>query len=375
VRQPVHTVYVGAQHFRHDAAAAHGREGLEALERWGGGAEGFTGVLGLRGVPAEVLYDRVVEKLRREPVEDLRIDFEDGLGRRTDGEEDGFARGAAEEAARGMEAGSLPRGIGIRVKAMEARTRERCARTLERFLSRLLERSGGRLPEGLVVTLPKVTAVEEVAGFAALLGRLEARLGAAEGALRFEAMVEVPGAVIAADGRCPLPAWVPAAGGRLSGVHLGVYDYTAALGISALHQGLHHPACDFARHAMQVSLAGTGVWLSDGSTAALPAPEGGDPEAERAAVHAAWRRHHDDVRHSLAHGFWQGWDLHPAQLPTRFAAVFGFFLEGRAAAAAALARVRHRGGDPHAEAALLAFFRRGLDCGAFTPREVEAAGA
>ncbi len=138
-------------------------------------------------------------------------------------------------------------------------------------------------------------------------------------------MVETPQSIFGSDGRVALPDLVRAGRGRCVGAHFGTYDYTAALGIAAAYQSMAHPACDFARHVMQVSLAGTGVALSDGSTNVLPV-------GDRAAVHAAWRLHYRDVRRSLENGFYQGWDLHPAQLATRFAANFGFFLEGKRAA-------------------------------------------
>ena len=381
-RQPVHTVYVAAQHFRHDAAAEHGGRALEALAAYAGAPSYFAAVLGIDAGIAEAVHARMTAKLRREPVEDLRVDFEDGFGTRPDAEEDGAAVAVAEEMARGMERGALPRGVGVRVRSLAGETRERCLRTLGLFLARLLDATGGRLPGGFVVTLPKVTVPEEVALFAAALARLEELRGLAAGTLRFETMVEVPAAVIGPDGRCPLPRWVEAAQGRMTGVHLGVYDYTASLGIAAPHRGLRHPACGFARHVMQVALAGTGVWLSDGSTAALPVPVHGsgaaserERDADRAAVLGAWRRHFDDVTHSLEHGFYQGWDLHPAQLVTRYAAVFAFFLRAWDTTVAELRRIRERGSDdPHAADALLSFVRRGVDCGAFDAEEAAAAG-
>ena len=87
-----------------------------------------------------------------------------------------------------------------------------------------------------------------------------------------------------------------------------------------------HPACDFAKHVMQVALAGTGIWLSDGATNIMPIG------IARASCTAPWRLHAEHVRHSLVTGFYQGWDLHPAQLPSRYAAVYAFFLEGLDAA-------------------------------------------
>jgi citrate lyase beta subunit len=385
LRQPVHTVYAGAQHFRHDAAAEHGREALRALRRYAPTAAAFAGAVGIPvDDAAEALYARVLDKLKREPVEDFRADFEDGYGVRPDAEEDATAVAVAEEMARGMEAGTLPAYVGLRLKALNEELRGRSVRTLDLFLTRLLDAAGGRLPPGLLLTVPKVTVPEQAAYFADVLEMLEARLGLPEETLRFELMVEVPQAVIGADGRTPLPAFLDAARGRLTAAHFGTYDYTSGVGITAAHQGMRHPACDFARHVMQVALAGTGIWLSDGSTAVLPVPvhEGPSPtdaqeRENREAVHRAWRMHFEDVRHSLVHGFYQGWDLHPAQLPTRFGAVFSFFLAGRDAAARRLrgflekaAQAGDAFDDPHAGQALLNYFLRGIACGAFGEAEV-----
>jgi citrate lyase beta subunit len=283
-----------------------------------------------------------------------------------------------------MEGGTLPAYVGLRLKALNEELRGRSVRTLDLFLTRLLEAAGGRLPPGLLLTLPKVTVPEQAAFFADVLEMLEARCGLPERTLRFELMVETPQAVIGADGRTPLPGFLDAARGRLVAAHFGTYDYTSGVGVTAAHQGMRHPACDFARHVMQVALAGTGTWLSDGSTAVLPVPvhEGESPtdaqeRENREAVHRAWRMHYEDVRHSLVHGFYQGWDLHPAQLPTRFAAVFAFFLAGRDAAARRLRGFLDRAAqagdafdDPHAGQALLNYFLRGIACGSFEEAEV-----
>jgi hypothetical protein len=387
-RQPVHTVYEGAQHFRHDAAAEHGRLALAALEAYAPTPDVFAAAIGLSAdISAETLYAQVVEKLRREPVEDFRIDFEDGYGIRPDAEEDATALAVADEVARGMEAGTLPAYVGLRLKSLAEETRERCIRTLDVFVTRLLEASGGRLPSGFVLTLPKVTIPEQVTFFCDVLDLLEPVVGLAAGTVRFEVMVEVPQAILGPRGESPLPLFLDAARGRMTGVHFGTYDYTSGVGITAAYQGMRHRACDHARHAMQVAFAGTGVWLSDGSTAVLPVPVhvagyGGSLSAEqerenREAVHRAWKLHFDDVRHSLVHGFYQGWDLHSTQLPTRFAAVFAFFLAGKNAAARRLRSFLEKASkagdafdDPHAGQALLNYFLRGIASGAFDEAEV-----
>jgi len=386
-RQPVHTVYGGAQLFRSDSTGKLGQVARRALRDHAPDAATLARAVGLADAAlAERVYARVVEKLEREPVEDFRIDFEDGYGNRPDAEEDGHAESVAREVAKGLAEGTLPPFLGIRVKTLSEELRGRSVRTLDLFLTTLAEATGGTLPPNFVLTLPKVALPEQVEFFVAALEALEPKLGLAAGALRFELMVEVPQAIIGADGRCMLPELVRAGGGRITGAHFGTYDYTAGVGITAAHQHMRHRACDHAKHAMQVSLAGTGVWLSDGSTTVMPVPvhrgEGltaGQEAENRASVHRAWKLHYDDVRHSLVGGFYQGWDLHPAQIPTRYAAVFAFFLESVESAGARLKNFVEKAaqatlvGDVFDDAAtgqgLLNYFLRGINCGALTERE------
>jgi citrate lyase beta subunit len=385
-RQPVHTVYGGAHLFKADTARRLGELALAALAEYAPDAaslaEAFALPLGL----AEAVRPRVEEKLRREPVEDLRIDFEDGYGNRPDDEEDGHAAAAAVEVARAMAAATLPPFIGIRVKPFSGELAARSVRTLDRFLATLCEASGGALPRNFVVTLPKVMTPAQVAALAELLARLEDRLRLASGALRLEIMIETTQAIFDAEGRANVRRLADAAGGRCVAAHFGTYDYTAACDITAAHQHMAHPACDFAKHVMQVALCGTGVWLSDGATNVLPvAPHrGAEPTpaeraANRRAVHAAWRLHAAHVRHSLEQGFYQGWDLHPAQLPSRYAALYAFFLEGIDAASDRLlnfvgkAAQATLAGEVFDDAAtgqgLLNYFLRAISCGALSEAE------
>ncbi len=389
-RQPVHTVYGGGHLFRADTATRLGAVARRAMADFAPDAASLCTVLGLPFASAAI-YERISEKLQREPVEDFRIDFEDGYGNRPDAEEDGHVAAAAREVAAGLKAGSLPPFIGIRIKPLNEELRDRSVRTLNLFL-RTLVAEAGRLPPQFVVTLPKITITEQVTAFAGVLLLLERELGLAEGSLRFEVMVETPQVVLGANGFSPLPLLRDVAGGRLSAAHFGTYDYTAALGITAAHQRMRHPACDFAKQMMQVAFAGTGVWLSDGSTAVLPVPlhraaEGTPLSAQqegenRESVHAAWKLHFDDVRHSLAGGFYQGWDLHPAQLVTRYAALFSFFNEGLDAAGVRLKNFVTKAaqatlvGDVFDDAAtgqgLLNYFLRGINSGAVTEAEAVA---
>ncbi|HEX5631056.1 MAG TPA: phosphoenolpyruvate kinase [Acidimicrobiia bacterium] len=388
-RQPVHTVYGGAHLFEPDVAARLGKAALRTLEEYAPTAADLATALGRpAGDPiVTALYPRVVEKLRREPVEDFRIDFEDGFGVRPDPEEDATAVAAAEAVANGLQAGSLPPFIGIRIKQLSPELRARSLRTLDLFLSRLVAATGGRLPERFHVTLPKVVSVEQAAVFDAALGELESRLGLAPGSVKSELMIEITRSIFDEEGRVNVARLVRAAGPRCAAAHFGTYDYTASCQITAAYQGMTHPSCDFARHVMQVALAGTGVWLSDGATNVLPVPlhrgeelTGPQRAANRAAVHDAWRQHFDEVRHSLVHGYYQGWDLHPGQLVTRYAAVQSFFLESMDAAASRLGNFVEKAtqatlvGDVFDDAAtgqgLLNFFARAINSGAITEDEV-----
>ncbi len=396
-RQPAHTVYGGAHLFRADAAAKLGGVALRYLEEYAPDPGTLAAAVGLAASDelAAKIYGRTRAKLEREPVEDFRIDFEDGFGHRPDDEEDAAARAAAEEVARGLSAGTLPPFIGIRIKPFSVELTRRGLRTLGLFLTALTDRTGGRLPPGFVVTLPKVVAPEQVGALVTAFERLEAELPIEPGSLRLEIMVETPQSIIGPDGRTPLPGFVAAGRGRCLAAHFGVYDYTASTSITAEYQRMRHPVCDAARQTMLVSLAGTGVWLSDGATNLLPvprhrAPPGGPPldagqlRENRESVHGAWRLHYEDVRHSLVNGFYQGWDLHPAQLVTRYAALYAFFLESLDAAAQRLANFVEKAaqatltGDVFDDAAtgqgLLNFFLRGLSCGAIEETEITSTG-
>lgn len=376
-RQPVHTVYGGGHLFKADTALKLGALAKKALAEHAPDALTFARAVGLPESSASVVYERVVAKLDREPVEDFRIDFEDGYGTRSDEEEDGHVELAAKELAKGARAGSLPPFVGVRVKPFTRELAARGGRTLDLFLTTLVAEMGGALPPGFVVTFPKVQFADQVRAFVSLLDVLESKLGLAKRSVPIEIMVEQTQTIFGADGRSALPLLRDAADGRLVGAHFGTYDYTASCGITAAHQSMIHSACDFARHMMQVAFAGTGVFLSDGATNVMPV-------GSRETVHRAWRLHAAHVRHSLVHGYYQGWDLHPAQLPTRYAAVFAFFLEGLPEATERLKNFVAKAaratlvGDVFDDAAtgqgLLNFFLRGLACGALTEAEALASG-
>ena len=388
-RQPVHTVYGGAQLFSADSVPKLGSIALRALTQYAADPEALGRALGILDHPSLAVIDqRLRDKLVREPIEDFRIDFEDGYGNRPDAEEDGHAGSVAHEVAKGMREKTLSPFIGMRIKPLTEELRGRSIRTLDMVTTALVEAGG--IPEDWIVTVPKVTVIQQVEYTVDVLRVLEHNLGLADGTLRFEVMVETPQIILDESGTSLLPRLLSASDGRLRGAHFGTYDYTASCNITAAYQRMKHPACDFAKHFMQVAFAGTDVWLSDGSTTVMPvaihrAVAGGkaltsdEMAANETSVHAAWKMHFDDVRHSLSGGFYQGWDLHPAQLVTRYAALYSFFLEGIDAAGVRLKSFVGKAaqatliGDVFDDAAtgqgLLNFFLRGINSGAITEAE------
>lgn len=422
-RQPVHTVYGGAHLFKADTKDRLGALALRSLDQFAPDFSTFAKAIGLAGAEslpeggsigardlagaleknadavkavdrgawlAHTIYARVNEKLRREPVEDFRIDYEDGYGNRPDDEEDGHAAQGALEVAAGMERDSLSPFIGIRIKPFTEELRERSVRTLDIFVSTLVEKTGGKLPVNFVVTLPKITIPEQVALLSDLFDEIEKKNALAAGSLRMEMMIETTQSIINSSGAINLPLLLAPARGRCVAAHFGTYDYTASCSITAAHQHMMHQACDFAKHMMQVSFAGTGIWLSDGATNIMPvaphrAAEGGpaltsDQESENQnVVHRAWKLHYDHIQHSLTNAFYQGWDLHPAQLPTRYAAVYSFFLESLDAASERLRNFVEKAakatlvGDVFDDAAtgqgLLNYFLRAMNSGAISEDE------
>ena len=360
-RQPVHTLYVPAHRFHAGLVADHGRAAQQAVAE-------HEGLFRELIANDEDLLHRVRTKLETEPVEDLRIDFEDGYGDRGDTAEDEAVAESLAALREELTGGTAPPSFGIRFKSLERPTRERGIRTLVSFVEGVA--ADGTVPAGFVVTLPKVTSVAQVEAMAYLCAELESALGLTDHCLEFELQVETPQAVVGPDGSVLVAPMIHAADGRCTGLHYGTYDYSASIGIPAAHQSLDHPSADVAKTLMQAAAAGTGVRLSDGSTNVLPVGDESD-------VRRGWETHLRLVRRSLQRGFYQGWDLHPHQLPTRYAATFAFFREGLDDATARLAAWAARESGPVADEpatvkALAGFLVRGVECGALTESEVTA---
>lgn len=420
-RQAVHTVYGGAGLFTYDTAQKFSEKSLDTLMTNAPDFGVFGRAFQLRGfeyLPESALeiaslenrfsagntpeniqhpcyfsyliYHKVIQKLKSEALEDFRIDFEDGFGNRSDEEEDATAVQAAKEVAKGMKSNSLPPFIGIRIKPFTEEMKERGIRTMDIFLTTLATETGGELPDNFVVMLPKVTIPEQPAAMAACFDILEEKLHIAPGTLKMEMMVETTQAIMDIYGTNPLYRFIKAADKRCIAMHFGTYDYTASCNITAVYQEMDHPVCDFAHHMTKVALAHTGIWLSDGATNTMPiGPHRGELTEEQAqenmeVVHRAWKKGYDHIRHSLWNGYYQGWDLNPAQLPMRYTAVYAFFLESYHLAVDRLSTFVEKAaratliGDVFDDAAtgqgLLNYFLRALNCGAITEAEVTATG-
>jgi citrate lyase beta subunit len=337
------------------------------------------------------VYNKIIQKLKAEAVEDFRIDFEDGFGNRPDQEEDETAVKAATELAKGMKSKTISPFIGIRIKPFTEDLKYRGVRTMDIFLTTLLEKTGGKLPDNFVVMLPKVTIPEQVTTMIRLFDIIEKKNNITPGSLKMETMVEATQIIMDDEGRNPLLRIIKASDGRCIAAHFGTYDYTASCGITARYQTMDHPVCDFAHHMTKVALGGTGIFLSDGATNVMPvAPHRGDDlteeqlEENKQSVHNAWKIGYGHSMHSLINGFYKGWDLNPAQLPMRYAATYNFFLSSYDDAVFRLktfvdrAAISTLTGDIFDDAAtgqgLLNFFLKAINCGAITEAEATATG-
>lgn len=421
-RQPVHTVYGGANLFKSDSITKLGKAALKSFTSYCENFVVLANLLELSGynsLPktqaeikkliaqldgmdeanrkthpawlAHAVHKKIIAKLSSEAVEDFRIDFEDGFGNRPDEEEDATAVTAATELAKGMSDKTISPFIGIRIKPFTEDLKQRGVRTLDIFLTTLLEKTNGKLPDNFVVMLPKVTIPEQIEALVIFFEIIERENKLEQGSLKMEMMVEATQAVMDADGKNPLLKFIRASKGRCIAAHFGTYDYTASCNITAKYQTMAHPVCDFAHHMTRVALGGTGIMLSDGATNVMPVgPHRGDnlskkqEKENRDVVHRAWKIGYGHTMHSLINGFYQGWDLNPAQFPMRYAATYVFFLESYEDAAIRLKHFVEKSaqatlsGDVFDDAAtgqgLLNYFLKAMNCGAIAEEEALVTG-
>jgi len=420
-RSPVHVVYGGADRYTADTAHKLGSIAVETLRANAANFVEFAVALNLPGSEmfpqvsdaaiklenqiarnqtkartenfdawfAWNVYRKTIAKLEREAVEDFRIDFEDGYGFRIDEEEDRDALRAAGELASAMQTGTITPFSGFRIKSLNKETRMRALRTLDLFLGAFLDKTGNELPANFVVTLPKITDKRQVDELCLRLKKFEKKRKLAANAIGVELMIESPLSLFDRKGNSPLKSFVEATNGRCKSAHFGAFDYTAALGITASDQDLNHPACDFARQMMLANLSPLGIRLSDSVTTTLPIAlhkkgrlNKSQLAENRRSIHNGWRVHFENVTGSMRNGFFQSWDLHPNQLPARYAAVYAYFIKNRDSMAARLNQFLAKStqaivtGNTFDDAAsaegVMNFFRRSHDCGAFEAKEIKA---
>ncbi|OAK51326.1 DUF6986 family protein [Rhodococcoides kyotonense] len=352
--QPIHTVYVPA------SVADVG-----IPQQWGSQAARLVDAHAdvVESLDAAGVLTTVRDVLHTSPIQDLRLDFEDGYGWRSDEDEDRDARHAGQVLSALAADPTGPSWVGIRPKGLAAHERRRAVRTLELVLD-----AAGGVPNGFVFTVPKLRVAEQVTAVVALCEELERAHGLTDHALRFELQIESPQAVVGPDGTATVARALRLTDGRCTSLHYGTYDYSAACGITSAQQSLAHPVADHAKNVMLAAAAQTGVWVCDGSTQVVPA-------GSQADIEAALRRHFGLVTRSLERGFYQGWDMHPGHLVTRWAATLGFFRDAMPTAATRVAAYLSRQDsgvmdEPATAQALAGVLVRGLDSGAVTEREL-----
>lgn len=429
MREPVHVVYGGAHLFTAETPQKLGKLALRSIDTYAPNFVEFAEAMWLKGADSlpkhqELIEDlefkisdnpekikvenfpawfawnvfrKTVNKVKNEPVEDFRIDFEDGYGIRSNSEEDEHAISASDELAK-LKNKTLENSLdsianlpfcGVRIKSFQKETFQRAARTLNLFLTNLFEKCGGNLPENFAVTLPKITRKEEIEVLAELLDRFEKINEIEKGLIKIEIMIETPQAIVNENSEIALKKLVEAGNGRVNSAHFGAFDYTASFGISGIHQHLQHEACNFARQMMQIALSPLNIRLSDSVTTEMPVPvhrgenlTNSQIRENKNAVIKGWRKHFNNVTNSLINGFYQSWDLHPAQIAARYAAVYAFFIESQTEQATRLKGFLDKAtkamltGNQFDDAAsaqgLLNFFIRANNCGAISENEILA---
>lgn len=384
-RQPVHTLYGGAHLFKINTVQKMCVLARKSFNDYADTSEKLASALGWdkKDKLNKLIHTKISLKLESEAVEDYRIDFEDGFGIRTDREENQTAEIAAREFANAMKENLLPEFSGIRIKSLSEEVKLRAVKTLEIFLTTLTEKSGGKIPDNFIITLPKVNSTGQIKVFVKILEQLENKLKIKNGKLKFEIMFETPQSVFDRKGRINIVPMIKASKGRMKAIHLGIYDLSLACEISPKYQTYINPLSDFVRQILVISAAGTRINISDGATNIIPSEtHKGITLTEKQkkenseVIHSAWKTAYENIFHSLKCGIYQGWDLHPSQIPVRYAAVYRFFLEGMEEifyryknfkeSYAQAAMTGSKFDDAATGQGFLNYFRRAFNCGAIS---------
>jgi hypothetical protein len=126
------------------------------------------------------------------------------------------------------------------------------------------------------------------------------------------------------------------------------------------------------------------ITVSDGIISRLPLVPKENTQDAREQFDSAWRYNYQQMMRSLANGYYQGWDLHPCQLPIRHIANTVFVLRELDGAVSRLktfvaraSQASHVGGvfdDRASVLGLLNFFDRAVSSGVLHPDELLASG-
>lgn len=387
--QPVHVLYGGAHLFSEKTFEKVANLAEQAFKYAASDARALNKLCGESwdDQVSREIFHRAEKKISTSPLEDYRIDFEDGYGVRSDEEEDSHAISAAKTLAAVAGTRLAPKNIGIRIKPLSTAGMRRALKTLALFVdglhkSRAVHASGLK---HLIITLPKVTNAEQVATLVEILDGYEKEHHLGHGFFSIELVVETPSAFLGTDGTIPMASFLHSSAGRCRSLHFGVYDFTSSLGIGSAGQSIDHLACDFARIWMQIAASlAPNITVSDGIISRLPLVPKENTQDAREQFESAWRYNYQQMMRSLANGYYQGWDLHPCQLPIRHIANTVFVLREFEGAVnrlktfvARASQASHLGGvfdDRASVLGLLNFFDRAVSSGVLHPDELLASG-
>lgn len=330
--QPIHVVYGGAQLFKESTLQNLPLKAREYFAQYVADAQSLRQLLGESWSEEESqkIYATVNRKLTERAIEDFRIDFEDGYGVRDDSDEDADAVRCAHIVANyhnQLAAQDEAIAVGFRVKPLGQGTYKRSLKTLFLILNSYAQSRQNRHDQRhqLMITLPKVESALQVALVQDILAAAEHEYGLPHGFFQMEALIENCEAFMSVlHGRSQLLEIVHAAKGRMAGLHFGVYDFNAALGIAPSCQDLHNDASSAAKFLMQLAVGNCeNVGLSDGVINVIPVRRDGQSDSDFVD---ACRFNYLKMKKSVEAGFYQSWDIHPSQVWLRMTAMTEFVL-------------------------------------------------
>jgi citrate lyase beta subunit len=378
-RQPIHTVYGGANRFTQKTFSKLQKLSLDYFHKYFSSPVVLSSLFDIPSDLAEIIYNRAQMKLEKQAIEDFRIDFEDGLGIYPDMEEDYYATNAANALFQTVQNKTIPPFVGIRIKSLSQTSRFRAVHTLDLFLSKYLSLTDS-LPSNFVITLPKVTSLSQVEVLVQILEELENNHIIPDGSLKIDLMVETP-QILVGKGGLILPQIIEACKGRLVSLAYGAYDFTSLMGVVASEQSLHHSYSTTVRHIMKIASSSYNIRLSDGATNLIPIDKKENKLSDQLIADII-KLNFNNVTKSLEEGFYQSWDLHPSQIPIRYIANYTFFLTNLPIHIIrmnefldSLARVSQTGGlvdDKATAEGLYNYFKHGLSIGALMEEDLNS---